>query len=112
MGTAAVALAGVGLAPDVFVVAACTALTYFGITYGNLIWGALMQAAVPAEMLGRASSVDWLFSICLTPLGIVFAGVLASASGKTWVPMSTSPREMALMAPRAAGWALSGWAGK
>jgi DHA3 family tetracycline resistance protein-like MFS transporter len=78
---ASVALAGVGLAPDVIVVAACTALTYFGITYGNLLWGALMQAAVPAEMLGRASSVDWLFSICLSPLGIVFAGVLAGSIG-------------------------------
>lgn len=78
---ASVALAGVGFAPDVIVVAACTALTYFGITYGNLLWGALMQATVPAEMLGRASSVDWLFSICLSPLGIVFAGVLAGSIG-------------------------------
>jgi hypothetical protein len=78
---ASVALAGVGLAPDVLVVAACTALTYSGITYGNLIWGALMQTAVPGEMLGRASSVDWLFSICLSPLGIVFAGVLAGSIG-------------------------------
>lgn len=78
---ASAALAGVGLAPDVLVVAACTALTYCGITYGNLLWGALMQAAVPAGMLGRASSVDWLFSICLSPLGIVLAGVLAGAIG-------------------------------
>jgi DHA3 family tetracycline resistance protein-like MFS transporter len=78
---AAVALAGAGLAPDVFVLAACTGLTYFGIAYGNLIWGALMQAAVPAEMLGRASSVDSLFSICLSPLGIVFAGVLVGSIG-------------------------------
>ncbi|MGH8982052.1 MAG: MFS transporter [Acidimicrobiales bacterium] len=78
---ASLSLVGVGLAPDVVVVAACTALTYFGLTYGNLIWGTLMQTVVPAEMLGRASSVDWLFSICLSPLGIVFAGVLASSIG-------------------------------
>jgi hypothetical protein len=47
----------------------------------SAIWAALMQAVVPAEMLGRASSVDWLFSICLSPLGIVFAGVLAGSIG-------------------------------
>jgi MFS family permease len=78
---ASVALVGVGLAPSVVVIAACAAFTYFGITYGNLLWGALMQTVVPAEMLGRVSSVDWLFSICLSPLGIVFAGVLASSIG-------------------------------
>lgn len=76
-----VALAGVGIAPDVFVVAACGAVTFFGITYGNLLWGALMQTAVPAEMLGRVSSVDWLFSICLSPLGVLFAGVLVGSIG-------------------------------
>jgi MFS family permease len=78
---AAVALAGIGVAPDVVVVAACGAVTYFGLTYGNLLWGALMQIAVPSEMLGRASSVDWLFSISLSPLGVLFAGVLASSIG-------------------------------
>jgi DHA3 family tetracycline resistance protein-like MFS transporter len=78
---ASLALAGVGVAPDVFVVAACGAVTYFGIVYGNLLWGALMQVAVPPDMLGRASSVDWLFSICLSPLGILFAGALAGPFG-------------------------------
>jgi hypothetical protein len=78
---ASVALAGVGLAPDVFVVAGCGAITYFGLTYGNLLWGALMQVAVPAQMLGRASSVDWLFSICLSPLGLVCVGALAGSIG-------------------------------
>lgn len=77
----AFALVGIGLAPDLFVLAACGALTFFGLTYGNLLWGALMQVAVPREMLGRASSVDWLFSICLSPLGLVFAGALAGAIG-------------------------------
>jgi hypothetical protein len=78
---ASVALAGVGVAPDVFVVAICGAITFFGLTCGNLLWGALMQIAVPARMLGRASSVDWLFSICLSPLGLLFAGALAGSIG-------------------------------
>ena len=32
-------------------------------------------------MLGRASSVDWLFSTCLSPLGLLFAGALAGPIG-------------------------------
>jgi MFS family permease len=78
---ASFALAGMGAAPDVFVVAACGAVTYFGVVYGNLLWGGLMQVAVPAGMLGRASSVDWLFSTCLSPLGLLFAGALAGPIG-------------------------------
>jgi DHA3 family tetracycline resistance protein-like MFS transporter len=78
---ASLALVGIGLAPNVVVLAAFGAIAFFGLTYGNLIWGSLMQAAVPPEMLGRASSVDYLFSICLSPLGIVFAGVLAGSIG-------------------------------
>jgi MFS family permease len=78
---ASFALAGVGVAPNVFVAAACAAVTYYGIVYGNLLWGALMQAEVPAAMLGRASSVDWLFSTCLSPLGVLFAGLLAAPLG-------------------------------
>ncbi|HTW03940.1 MAG TPA: MFS transporter [Streptosporangiaceae bacterium] len=78
---ASIALAGIGVAPDVFILAGCGAITYFGLTYGNLLWGALMQVAVPAHMLGRASSVDWLFSICLSPLGLLFAGALAGSIG-------------------------------
>jgi predicted MFS family arabinose efflux permease len=80
-GAASLALVGIGVAPDVFVVAASGAVTYFGLVYGNLLWGALMQVAVPADMLGRATSVDWLFSVCLSPLGLLFAGALASSVG-------------------------------
>jgi hypothetical protein len=78
---ASVALAGVGAAPNIFIAAAFSAVTYFGIVYGNLLWGALMQIAVPPAMLGRASSVDWLFSTCLSPLGVLFAGALAGPFG-------------------------------
>lgn len=61
------------------VVALGGSVTYFGLTYGNLLWGALMQIAVPGHLLGRASSVDWLFSLCLSPLGLLFAGALAGS---------------------------------
>lgn len=75
------ALVGIALAPDVFVAGAFVAAIWFGISYGNLLWEVLMQDVVPAEMLGRAASVDWLFSICLSPLGIVFAGAMSGWIG-------------------------------
>lgn len=40
-----------------------------------------MQSLVPPEMLGRASSVDALFSFCLAPIGVLVAGVVAAAIG-------------------------------
>ncbi len=78
---AAAALLGIGLAPDVFVVGAFGAIAFAGLTYGNLIWQTMSQQLIPAEMLGRVSSIDWLFSICLSPLGILVAGVLATSIG-------------------------------
>lgn len=51
------------------------------LTVGNPLWHAMMQILVPAQMLGRASSVDWLFSLCPTPLGVLAGGVLATSVG-------------------------------
>lgn len=78
---ASACLLGIGLAPDVFVVATFGAIAFGLLVYGNLIWQTMSQQLVPSEMLGRVSSVDWLFSICLSPLGILVAGVLATSIG-------------------------------
>jgi MFS family permease len=78
---AAASLLGIALGPDVFVVAAFGAIAFGGIVYGNLIWQTMSQQLVPAAMFGRVSSVDWLFSICLSPLGILVAGLLATSIG-------------------------------
>lgn len=48
---------------------------------GNVIWGTLMKALVPNEMLGRVSSFDWLVSIGLIPLSFAVTGPIASALG-------------------------------
>jgi MFS family permease len=78
---ASLCLLGVGLAPDVFVLAAFGAGAFGLLVYGNLIWHTMSQQLVPDEMRGRVSSVDWLFSICLSPLGILAAGLLAGSIG-------------------------------
>jgi hypothetical protein len=50
-------------------------------TAGLLTWSMLMYTLVPAEMLGRVSSVDWFVSIGLTPLSFALTGPIAEALG-------------------------------
>ena len=80
-GTGCLAVLGLSFAPDVVTVAAFLTLAFAMLTVGNLLWHTMMQVLVPAQMLGRASSVDWLFSLCLTPLGVLVGGVLATSIG-------------------------------
>ncbi len=51
------------------------------LTVGTLIWTTLLQKAVPAAMLGRVRSLDWLAAFGLTPLGYVFVGQAAETFG-------------------------------
>jgi DHA3 family tetracycline resistance protein-like MFS transporter len=50
-------------------------------TTGLIVWGTLMHRLVPAELMGRVSSLDWLVSISLTPLSFALAGPLALTFG-------------------------------
>ncbi|MGH9298770.1 MAG: MFS transporter, partial [Acidimicrobiales bacterium] len=75
------AIAAVGFAPDLVVVGALLFLGSGLLLYGSTIWSPLMQELVPRELLGRASSVDWLFSLSLSPVGVLIAGVLAGGIG-------------------------------
>ena len=77
-GLAAVAL---GLAPRVWVAVVFAGLTWCGVTYGNILWFPFMQRNVPAGMLGRVSSVDWVLSLALAPLGTIAAGAAAGLAG-------------------------------
>lgn len=49
----------------------------FGFSYGNVIWGTLLQRRVPRHMLGRISSLDFFVSLALMPLSMALAGPLA-----------------------------------
>jgi MFS family permease len=55
----------------------------FGFSYGNVIWGTLLQRRVPRHMLGRISSLDFFVSLALMPLSMALAGPLAEV-----VPLS------------------------
>ena len=51
------------------------------LTVGTLVWATLLPKAVPAAMLGRVRSLDWLAAFGLTPLGYVVVGQAADAFG-------------------------------
>ena len=80
----AVSAAGIivlALAPNVWVAGACAFVITGTLMYGNILWSPIMQELVPPELLGRASSVDWLVSLSLSPLGVLVSGTLAGVIG-------------------------------
>ena len=48
---------------------------------GLLVWATLMQRVVPAELLGRVKSIDWLVSTGLVPVSFAVTGPLAAWLG-------------------------------
>jgi DHA3 family tetracycline resistance protein-like MFS transporter len=50
-------------------------------TAGTIAWATIKQRHVPASMLGRVSSLDWLISIGLLPLSFALTAPAASVVG-------------------------------
>ena len=48
---------------------------------GTVVWSTVKQRHVPAALLGRVSSLDWLISISLLPLSFALTGPAAAAVG-------------------------------
>jgi MFS family permease len=48
---------------------------------GMIVWGTLMHRLVPAELLGRVSSLDWLISTALVPVSFILTGPISKAIG-------------------------------
>ncbi len=70
-----------GLAPDVWTAVGFAFVVGVLLMVGNVIWQTLMQAEVPRDVLGRVSSVDWMVSLGLSPVGVAAAGVVAGLAG-------------------------------
>ncbi|WP_439591438.1 MFS transporter [Microbacterium sp.] len=68
----------VGLTDQYWMLLASMFVVGFGFSYGNVIWGTLLQRRVPRHMLGRVSSLDFFVSLALMPLSMALAGPLAS----------------------------------
>ena len=75
------AVIGYGLARFPWqIMLACFAFNAFE-TAGLIVWLTTKQSLVPARLLGRVSSLDWLISIGLMPLSYALAGPLAQWLG-------------------------------
>jgi hypothetical protein len=78
---ATLAVAGYGLSSSVWqLMLAC--MVFNGLeTAGTIVWATAKQRHVPADMLGRVSSLDWLISIGLLPLSFALTGPVSAAIG-------------------------------
>jgi DHA3 family tetracycline resistance protein-like MFS transporter len=75
------AVAGYGLATAVWQLMLAS-LAFNGLeTAGTIVWATAKQRHVPAALLGRVSSLDWLISIGLLPLSFALTGPVSSAIG-------------------------------
>jgi DHA3 family tetracycline resistance protein-like MFS transporter len=75
------AVAGYGLATSVWqLMAACFVFNALE-TAGTIVWATAKQTHVPAALLGRVSSLDWLVSIALLPLSFALTGPVSEAVG-------------------------------
>jgi DHA3 family tetracycline resistance protein-like MFS transporter len=78
---ATVAIAGYGLATAAWqLMAACLIFNALE-TAGTIVWATVKQRHVPAAMLGRVSSLDWLISIGLLPISFALTAPVAAAVG-------------------------------
>jgi MFS family permease len=80
-GLSGVGVLGLGFVPDLWLAGGVAFVTYGLDAYGSVMFNPLLQAGVPAALLGRVSSVDYLFGFALSPLGLVAAGAAADAIG-------------------------------
>ena len=71
----------VGFSPWLWMSVIFAGMTWGLATYGNILWFPLIQQETPSNLLGRVSSVDWLFSFAVTPLGVTVAGAAVVAFG-------------------------------
>ncbi|MGH3034800.1 MAG: MFS transporter [Gaiellaceae bacterium] len=78
---ATLAVAGYGLATASWqLMLACLIFNALE-TVGTIVWATIKQRHVPASMLGRVSSLDWLISIGLLPLSFALTAPIAAAVG-------------------------------
>jgi DHA3 family tetracycline resistance protein-like MFS transporter len=78
---ATLAIAGYGLATAVWQLMAASLAFNALETAGTIVWATAKQRHVPAALLGRVSSLDWLISIGLLPLSFALTGPVSAAIG-------------------------------
>jgi hypothetical protein len=78
---ATLAVAGYGVASAVWQLMLASLAFNALETAGTIVWATAKQRHVPAALLGRVSSLDWLISIGLLPLSFALTGPVSAAIG-------------------------------
>lgn len=78
---ATLAVAGYGLASAMWQLMLASLAFNALETAGTIVWATAKQRHVPAALLGRVSSLDWLISIGLLPLSFALTGPISGAIG-------------------------------
>jgi MFS family permease len=78
---ATLAIAGYGLAANLWGLMLASGAFNTLETAGTIAWTTAKQRHVPAHLLGRVSSLDWLISIGLLPISFAITGPVSSALG-------------------------------
>jgi DHA3 family tetracycline resistance protein-like MFS transporter len=78
---ATLAIAGYGLATAIWQLMLASLAFNALETAGTIVWATAKQRHVPAALLGRVSSLDWLISIGLLPLSFALTGPVSGAVG-------------------------------
>jgi MFS family permease len=78
---ATLAVAGYGLATSVWQLMVASLLFNALETAGTIVWATAKQRHVPAALLGRVSSLDWLISIGLLPVSFALTGPVTELVG-------------------------------
>jgi MFS family permease len=85
----ALPLSALALSAPVGLIAGAAALAGVQNTYLNAVWETTLQEQVTADLLSRVSSIDWLGSLILQPLGYALAGLISSTvlglGGTLWL---------------------------
>lgn len=62
----------------------------------EIVWITVLQELVPSDKLGRVSSVDWMGSLLLQPVGLAVVGALTDVMGPAWVFIAGGALSLAL----------------
>jgi MFS family permease len=74
----------VGVTNQLWVMIVAVFVVGAALSWGQVIWGTLLQRRVPPEMLGRVSSLDFFVSLALMPISMALAGPVGEAVGFGW----------------------------
>jgi hypothetical protein len=80
-GVSILAIGAYGLSTDVGELLMFAVVAGAGTAVGNAIWGTMMHRRIPRSLLGRVTSIDWMFSLSLMPVASAACGLIAGAVG-------------------------------